>query len=65
MALEDRIEVLASSLRTRGVAVEEVEAICGFVAYIDGVDDIDDTRLDVDLPLAYEPAITAAREGET
>jgi hypothetical protein len=62
--MEERIEGLASSLRTLGVAVEEVEAICGFVAYIDGVDDIDDTRLDGDLPLAYEPAVFPARESE-
>ncbi|MDZ7811578.1 MAG: hypothetical protein U5L11_17850 [Arhodomonas sp.] len=61
--MEDRIEALARSLRDRGIAADEVDTICGFVAYIDGVDAIDETLLDADLPLAYEPATGAAGEG--
>lgn len=58
--MEEKSRALSEALRSRGIDAAEIETICGFVAYIDGVNMIPDELLDGDLPLAYEPQPGAA-----
>lgn len=60
--MEDKVRALTRALRSRGIDVEEVATICGFVSYIDGVDAIPVELLEANLPLAYEPQSDADGE---
>lgn len=60
--MDQKIQTLPQVLRSRGIDGGEIETICGFVAYIDSIDAIDENLLDTDLPLAYEPQASTAEE---